>query len=183
MRWTYYVNDMEKAADHPFAAKDEQERLRVAGEWMIRRLLHVIDGNKSNAFIVLIDHNEFFQSCACATGAWLQPVNAGFYRIRLRVIRSATLVFMSVAKRTSRLVDNARKLAILFDNRNAGYPMRSLKLHHFGKVAVGAMVIGLNHHARFKTLHLPHMFGLHIRLKVFVNDPKPARLRHGNGEL
>ena len=100
---------------------------------MVRRLFHVIDGDEANAFIILIDHNEFFDPVLVQQALGFKPVNARLHRNQVARHQLGDFGVHVRGKAHVAVGDDACKLAILFNNRNAGNPMALLELHHFGK--------------------------------------------------
>ena len=157
--------------------------LVLGGKRMVRRLFHVIDGDEANAFIILIHHNEFLNPVLVQKALGFQPVNACLHRNQVARHQVGNLGVHVRGKAHVAVGDYPRQLAVFFHNRNAGNPVPLLELHHFGQGGIGLDRDRIDHHARFKALHLPHLLGLHIGLQVLVDDPEPARLGHGDGQL
>ena len=122
--------------------------------------------------------------CWCSSRCASSRLTPSFTVTSFLVISSETGVLVLVAKRTSRLVRMPTSLPCL-PASTTGMPemfFSSIRLSASASVAVGAIVIGIDHHAGHVALDHGHLLGLHLGRQVAVDHADAAGLRHGDGE-
>ena len=71
-------------------------------------------------------------------------------------------------------------VAAALDHRNAGNAILLHQRQRIGQRRVRVDGDGIDHHAGFELLHLPHLRGLRVGLEIAVDDADAAGLRHGD---
>ncbi len=165
--------------------RDPQPALRVlAGERMGDRLFHVLDGDQTDAAVLLIDHQQLFDAVLVQHPLRLVLADAFahghevFVRHQLGdfLARIGREPDVAVGENADQLARHA--LGRTGDHRNAG---KSVIVHQRQRIRqhrVGADGQRIDHHAGFELLDLPHLGGLAIDIEIAVDDADAARLRH-----
>ena len=154
--------------------------LVLGGERMIRRFLHVVNGDEAHALAVIIHHEKFFDPVLVEKAPGLGTVNAFLHGHELPRHQIRHLGVHVGGKAHIAVGDDAFQLAAVIDHGNAGNLARLLDGEKLADGGVRRNGDGVHHHAAFIALHLGHMFGLGGGLQVLVNDAKAAGLRHGD---
>jgi hypothetical protein len=189
-------DDIDTGVDQPLGAlvtaladrgcsRDPQPALRVlAGQGMRHRLFHVLDGDQTDAAVLLIDDQQLFDAVLVQHPLRLVLVDAlaHCHEVFVRhqfgdfLARIGREPHVAVGENADQLARHA--LGGAGDHRNAG---KSVIVHQRQRVRqhrVGTDGQRIDHHAGFELLHLPHLGGLAIDIEVAMDDADAAGLRH-----
>ena len=191
-------DDIDAGIDQPLGAletvvadrgrgSDAQAALLVlAGERMGDRLLDVLDGDQTDAAILIVDDQQLLDAMLMQQALGFVLADAFAHRDELSCVISSEIFWRgSVAKRTSRLVRMPTSLPGLplpppVTTGKPEMPCSFISVSASASVASGEMVQRVDHHAGLELLDLPHLRGLPVDIEVAVDNTDAAGLRHGD---
>ena len=160
----------------------------LGGERMLRRLLHVLDGDEADAAEVLVDDDQPLDLVLVQQPARLVLADPFAHRDQASWSSAGTTGSRGLsAKRTSRLVRMPTEAAGLppGPRSTTGMPEMPCAAHQrkrVGQRRVGVDGERIDHHAALVALDLAHLLGLLGGLEIAMQDADAAGLRHGDGE-
>ena len=167
--------------------RDAQAALRIlAGQRMRDRLFHVLDGDQSDAAVLIVDHKQFLDAVLVQhpLGFVLADAFAHRHEVFVRhqlgdfLARVGGKPHIAVGENADQFSRHA--LGRAGDHRNAGETVILHQRHRVRQHRVGTDGQGIDHHSGFELLDLPHLRGLAVGIKIAVDDADAAGLRHGD---
>ncbi len=165
--------------------------LVLAGIGVLLGLLDVLDGDEADAVVSVVHNDQLFDAVAVQQPLRLVAVYAVLdgdeVRLRHQLVdrlgrigREAHIAVGEDADQPPLPVASAIEARL--DDGDARDAMGFHQVEGIlqrGRRRDGQRV---HDHAGFEFLDLPDLLGLHVRSEIAVNDAKPARLRHRDGE-
>ena len=148
------------------------------------RLFHVLHGDQPDAAILFVDHQQLLDAMLVQHPLRLVLADAFAHRHQVfmrhqfgdLLARIGGKPHVAVGQDADQLARHA--LGAADDHRNAGDAMILHQRQRVRQHGVGSDGQGIDHHAGFELLDLPHLRGLAVDIEIAVNDPDAARLRH-----
>ena len=164
---------------------DAQPALRIlAGQGMRDRLLHVLDGDEADAAVLIVHHQQFFDSVLVQHPLGFILADAFAHRHQILVRHQFGDFLARVGRKTHVAVgENADQLArhalgSTRDHRNAGKSVVLHQRHRIRQHRIGTDGQGIDHHSGFILLDLPHLGSLAVDIEIAVDHADAAGLRH-----
>ena len=149
------------------------------------RLFDVLDGDEADAAPVSVDDDQLLDAVEMQEPARLvmaHPLadrhHLPGHEVRHRLARIVGEAHVAVGENA----DELRGLAVrpALDDGNAGDRGAAHERERVGERGVGKDGDRIDDHPALEPLDLAHLLGLIGRVKITVDDPDPARLRHGD---
>ena len=158
----------------------------LAGQRMRYRLFHILDGDETDATILVVDHEQLLDAMLVQHPLGFILADALAHRdevfvrhqFRHLLARIGREPHVAVGEDSDQLA--GRRGAAAGHHRNAGEAVIVHQGQRVGEHRVRADGKRIDHHAGLVLLHLPHLRGLPVDVEVAVDDAETASLRHGD---
>ena len=155
--------------------------LVFAGMGVENRLFGVFQRQKPRQMALRIGHEQLFNPALLHQADGRSAVNR--FAQQSQIVRGhhgADRRAIVAGKAHIAVGHNAHHAVLRINNRKARDIVAVHQILGIGKGLIGAQRDGRINHATFKPLYTAHFTGLRFKVKVAVDHPNPARLRHSN---